>query len=209
VNIIPSLMPMAVDITALKPLNGNPRRGDVDAVARSLQQFGQRKPIVARRFKNPKAGQPTGEVIAGNHTLQAAIQLGWDEIAVAWTDDDAATAKAFALADNRTHDIGSYDDRALAEMLSELQGLDELLQATAYNEGEMADLLALLDPQEEDGQTPSGMGQPVIGYSIIFDDETQQKAWYSLMRWLREKYPDSPTNGERLALHSKEVTGES
>lgn len=53
-------------VDRLTPLPGNPRHGDVDAVARSYATFGQRKPIVARR-----EGEG-GIVIAGNHQLAAA-----------------------------------------------------------------------------------------------------------------------------------------
>lgn len=102
-----SLAGLAVPIDRLKPLEGNPRRGDVAAVARSLRRFGQRKPVVAR---------PDGTVIAGNHLLAAAQELGWTELAVSWADDDDATAKAFALADNRTAELGSFDLGDLAAM---------------------------------------------------------------------------------------------
>lgn len=99
--IVPALESLQVPIDDVHQLPGNPRRGDVDAVAASLQRFGQRKPIVARA---------DGTITAGNHTWQAAKQLGWDSIAVVRIDDDDATASAFALADNRTAELGSYDD---------------------------------------------------------------------------------------------------
>ncbi len=74
------LEPLATPIADLRELPGNPRVGDVGAVARSLDQFGQRKPIVALR---------DGTIIAGNHTWKAANQLGWEKIAVVYVDDDA------------------------------------------------------------------------------------------------------------------------
>lgn len=45
-TIADDLVSLAVDIDTVRQLPGNPRRGDVDAVAASLQRFGQRKPIV-------------------------------------------------------------------------------------------------------------------------------------------------------------------
>ena len=65
--IAPDLQSLAQPIDTLHLLDGNPRRGNVDAVARSYERFGQRKPIVARR---------DGTVIAGNHQLLAARSLG-------------------------------------------------------------------------------------------------------------------------------------
>lgn len=128
-----SLRDLAVPVDQLRPLPGNPRRGDVDAVARSLAEFGQRKPVVARR---------DGTVVAGNHTLRAVLQLGWPEIAVVWVDDDEARAKAYALADNRTSELGTFDDEDLAAMVAEVHAVDPKLLLAASFDGE--DLEALL-----------------------------------------------------------------
>ena len=125
------LIPLLADIDTLHELPGNPRQGNVEAVALSYERFGQRKPIVARR---------DGTVIAGNHQLKAAKQLGWSKIAVVWVDDDDETASAFALADNRTADLGSYDEDLLAELLSRVEDLD-LLAATGYTQEDIDKLL--------------------------------------------------------------------
>jgi len=124
----------------LQLLPGNPRRGNVEAVARSLEAFGQRKPVVARRGDRV--------VIAGNHTLQAARVLGWAEIAVVWVDDDEVTSKAFALADNRTAELGDYDEGLLAELIGEVGSVDaELLVASGWSEDAVAELVARLEPE--------------------------------------------------------------
>jgi len=128
------LLPLVRPVADLRTLEGNPRRGDVQAVKRSLQRFGQRKPIVAR---------DDGTVIAGNHTLLAARELGWAEIAVVGTDDDEATAKAYALADNRTSALGSFDMGDLAAMAVEVHAVDpELLLAASFTEDDLNALLA-------------------------------------------------------------------
>lgn len=131
-GIVAGLMPLAVPIGRLHELEGNPRRGDVPAVARSLAEFEQRKPIVARL---------DGTVIAGNHTLKAARELGWGEVAVVFVDDDDARAKAYALADNRTAELGGYDDEALLALIAEVQEGDAaLMAATGWSD---TDVLAL------------------------------------------------------------------
>lgn len=138
--ILDGLKPLAVPIDELELLPGNPRKGDVDAVAASLDRFGQRKPIVARKDDRT--------VIAGNHTLQAARKLGWSEIAVVWVDDDDAHAKAFALADNRTAELGSYDEEALLALIEQVHAADaELLEMTGWAEQDMHDLIDLLRPE--------------------------------------------------------------
>lgn len=140
--IVKQLQGLAHPLKKLKLLPGNPRKGDVEAVKRSYERFGQRKPIVAR---------PDGTVIAGNHQFLAAKALGWDEMAVVFVDDDEQTAKAFALADNRTSDLGTYDSEALAELLADVAVDPELLMATGYTQ---ADLDALIGEIEELDPTP-------------------------------------------------------
>lgn len=131
IQIAPDLEGLAVPIGDLKPLPGNPRRGDVDAVMRSYEKFGQRKPIVARR---------DGTIIAGNHQLEAAKRLGWEKIAVVRVDDDDQTAKAYALADNRVGELGGYDDDALLALLEDLGDSGDLLLATGFDENSLDDL---------------------------------------------------------------------
>ena len=140
-NIHHSLQSLAIDIDKLSFLEGNPRQGDVEAVAKSYKQFGQRKPIVATTDH---------VVIAGNHQLAAARQLGWDRIAVVITDDDELTAKAFALADNRTAELGSYDDDLLADLLSEVSSVPELMDSTGFSEDDLFDLIGFDDEPEEE-----------------------------------------------------------
>ena len=72
----------AVALEQLAPLPGNPRRGNVAAVARSYERFGQRRPIVARHLPDGSA-----QVTAGCTQLEAARRLGWPTILVAWHED--------------------------------------------------------------------------------------------------------------------------
>lgn len=112
---------MAVPVSELRPYQGNPRRGDIEAIKESLETNGQYRPVVANRR--------TGEVLAGNHTLQAAKALGWPEIAVTWVDVDEEQAARIVLVDNRTNDLAGYDEAALADLL-----VDELPSFTDQDE---------------------------------------------------------------------------
>lgn len=106
----------SVRITDLVSDPNNARKHDeknLEAIKGSLTQFGQRKPIVVQG----------NVVIAGNGTLEAAKRLGWDEIDIVqvpedWTKDQA---KAFALADNRTAELASWDEMVLAAQVIELK----------------------------------------------------------------------------------------
>ena len=131
------LQELAVQIDRLNPLGGNPRRGDIAAVAKSLKRFGQRKPVVATL---------DGTIIAGNHTHAAALSLGWDKIAVVYVDDDDTEAKAFALADNRTSDLGTYDNEALVNMMQTVAAADlELLEQASYTSEDLSDLMDFMN----------------------------------------------------------------
>jgi hypothetical protein len=107
------------EISYLRPDPNNARKHDaknIDAIAKSLARFGQRKPIVIRG---------DGTIVAGNGTVEAAKQLGWTEIACArvpwkWTADEV---KAYALADNRTAELAEWDSGILAEQLLELDAV--------------------------------------------------------------------------------------
>lgn len=133
-NIHPSLQGMAWPIHELDFLEGNPRKGNVDAIAASYMEFGQVKPIVAKKNKDG-----SGTVIAGNHQLMAAIKLGWDKIAVVFLDSDDKQAIAFALADNRTMELGYTDDDLLHKMLTEVSAdFGELWDGLGWDEFEMA-----------------------------------------------------------------------
>jgi site-specific DNA-methyltransferase (adenine-specific) len=132
-HIAPQLRALVVPIDSVELHPRNPRLGDVAAVAASLARFRQVKPIVVQRS--------TGYVIAGNHVLRAALSLGWTEIAANVEDLDDAEAIALMLADNRTADLGGYDDTLLAAILAEQQAEDNLA-ATGYDADAVAALLA-------------------------------------------------------------------
>jgi hypothetical protein len=152
--IVPSLLPLATPLEQLRTMKGNARKGDVEAVSRSLARFGQRKPVVAN--------SNTGEVIAGNHTLMAAQRLGWDTIAVVWVEDDPVTAKAFALADNRTAELGGYDNELLAAMIEEVLEADAgLLGDASYTEADLAALLADTAPPVPGEPAPDSKPAPI------------------------------------------------
>lgn len=105
---------VALDALTLDPNNARKHSDrNLDAIASSLEEFGQRKPIVVSQDM---------VVVAGNGTVVAARRLGWQSIAVAvlpWTDP--VKCMAYALADNRTAELAEWDGEVLAGQLVELQ----------------------------------------------------------------------------------------
>lgn len=106
-----------ISVKELHLYHKNPRIGDVDSIAESLRVNGQYRAIVVNR------GTHTGramEVLAGNHTLKAARNLGWEKITAHILDVDEDIATRIVLADNRTADLGDYDQEQLLELLESI-----------------------------------------------------------------------------------------
>jgi hypothetical protein len=135
-GIHPSLKSLAVDIDTLDYLEGNPRIGNVEAIMASYTEFGQVKPIVAKKNEDG-----TATVIAGNHQLEAAVNLGWEQIAVIFLEADDKKAIAFALADNRTMELGYTEPELLTDMLLEIsEYYPDLLDGLGWDEFELASM---------------------------------------------------------------------
>lgn len=152
-NIAEPLAKLTVPVGELQHYRRNPRRGDVDAIADSLQAHGQYRPVVVNRRTN--------EVLAGNHTLQAARQLGWDEIAATYVDVDDDEAARIVLVDNRSNDIAGYDDSELLALLEDLPTLD----GTGYDEDALADLVAAVaEPGDIQGDPDAAPPTPDVAH---------------------------------------------
>jgi len=106
-----------LQIKDLTPDPANARQHDeknLKAIQGSLNQFGQRKPIVITG---------AGVIVAGNGTVEAAKRLGWTKIDAVRVPGDwtAEQTKAFALADNRTAELAAWNTEALTAQLQELE----------------------------------------------------------------------------------------
>lgn len=117
---------------------------NVESIKSSLRRFGQQKPIIV---------DASNVVRAGNGTLEAARQLGWEEIDVCITTLQGSEATAYAIADNRTAELAEWDNDVLAATLEGLVVDDsDLLDACGYDEDELAGLFSEI---EGDGESES------------------------------------------------------
>lgn len=123
-------------ISQLSHYPGNARRGDVEAIKESLIENGQYKPILVQRS--------TGFVLVGNHTMDAAEDLGWQKIAVLYLDVDDDHARRIVLADNATSDKAGYDEQLLVDLLKDVEDFS----GTGFTVDEFADLLKNTAPVE-------------------------------------------------------------
>lgn len=130
-HIAEQLRPLAVamDRVHLDPKNAREHSAaNLTAIAASLREFGQVKPIVANRQNS--------QIEAGNGTYLAAQTLGWSTIAVVWVDHDPQKQRGFSLADNRTAELANWNQQVLDELLAEVR--DE--NADLYSELLLSDL---------------------------------------------------------------------
>jgi len=126
----------SVPIDDLVPDSHNARRGDVAAIAESLDEFGQHRPVVAQRGTN--------KIIAGNHLVRAARALGWDTVSVYWVDDSDDKALRRSLADNAAGDRAQWDDVQLAELLAQTGAVP------GFSQDDVTKLLDKLSPPADE-----------------------------------------------------------
>ncbi len=156
-QILESLRPLAVPIADLHPDPANARSHDernLGAIQASLAKFGQRKPIVVQR---------SGMIVrAGNGTLAAARALGWTEIAAVVVDEGDVEATAYAIADNRTAELASWDEDVLGRLLGELQQTPDFDHLVAgFSDGEIARLLGSVAGASDPDAVPEPPDEPV------------------------------------------------
>jgi ParB-like chromosome segregation protein Spo0J len=165
-----------VELDKLKPHPKNPRQGDVGAIHGSIEANGFYGSVIAQKS--------TGHIIAGNHRYLAAKHANAEAIPVTWVDVSDEEAVRILLADNRTNDLASYNDDALAELLQDLMEQTGSLDGTGFDGDALDDLLALLNPPTLDELTTSvGENQdddfwPTIKFKA--PPETEARFWSAL-----------------------------
>src|SRR3954467_14806889 len=102
-------------VELITPYENNPRANDagVDAVAKSIREFGFRQPIVV---------DEAGVIIVGHTRYKAAIKLGMTTVPVhVATGLTAEQIQAYRIADNQTATLSDWDDDKLALEILALQ----------------------------------------------------------------------------------------
>ena len=137
-----------VGINEIKVHPMNPREGDIGSIIESLNKMGQYRPIVVNKT--------TRHIVSGNHTYQAAVQLGWEKIAVHWIDVDEIEEIKILIVDNRTSDLATYDPQELNKLLTTTN-----LTGTGFSPEEVAEILA--GGKSKPGHIPVGRSTIRVG----------------------------------------------
>lgn len=139
-------------VDKVREYEGNPRDNEaaVEPVARSIQEFGFRVPVIV---------DGDGVLIAGHTRLRAARHLGLTEVPVIQAADlTPAQVKAYRLADNKTAELATWDYDLLPIELSQLQAMDYDLELIGFSED---DLAGEADPGVREGNTdPDEVPEP-------------------------------------------------
>lgn len=136
-------------IAKLRPDPRNLRTHDernVEAIKASLKKWGWRGVIVARKKDRV--------VIAGNARLQAAKELGMKQAPVLFVTDTEADGRRYAISDNRTAELATWDAEKLAEQIA---GMGDDVEFSGFADDEieaMAQHEAGDDDDDSDEQEP-------------------------------------------------------
>jgi DNA modification methylase len=197
-----SLLSLVMPIDELHLDPANARTGhDIEKIAASLAQYGQRKPLVVNRQQNMK-------IEAGNGTWQAAKKLGWTYIAAVIVDDDPTTAAAFGIADNRTAELSKWDPDALEDILETTGDLFTGFEAASIGDvadagqekgeepDENGDEIELADQLQAKWQTAPGQLWILGEHRVLCGDSTQSEDVDQLMqgKTARMCFTDPPWN---------------
>jgi len=130
--------PLASLSTEVAKLREDPNNARVHAeknlqtIMESLKRFGQTKPIVL--------ASDGKTIIAGNGTFKAAVKLGWKTVAAMKSNLSAGDATAYAIADNRTGELSSWDPKVLSDQLKTME--TSVQESIGYNLKQIERLVA-------------------------------------------------------------------
>lgn len=149
-------MPLAELLAARWPRN--PKRHDLPTLSKSLARFGYVNPILLN--------EASGELLAGHGRIDALAERKargepppdgvrvldgeWLTPVVRGVSLPSEEAEAYAIADNRTVELGGWDDEALAEVLRGLADAPGGLDGVGFGEADLEALLASIAAAQPD-----------------------------------------------------------
>ncbi len=155
------------------PYDNNPRQNDdaVDAVARSIQEFGFRQPLVT---------DENNVIICGHTRYKAAKQLGLETVPVhIATDLTAEQVRAYRLADNASSEKSSWDYDLLPIELSELESANFDLALTGFDAAAIERMLRPAEASDVTGEDPGeDRYQEQYGVIVVCESEAEQQLVY-------------------------------
>lgn len=162
---------VSIDLLKHHPRNAN--QGNVEAIKRSL--------VVNGWYGSVIVNQRTNHILAGNHRVMAARELGWDTVPVQYVNVDDKQELRILMADNRTTRLGQDDETKIADILAELALTDDGLDGTGYSS---ADLDALIGELAND-ETSLGASVNEKREAYLNNDVRQIVLYYAVAQYER------------------------
>jgi DNA modification methylase len=147
-------------LSDITPYHTNPRINDpaIDAVAKSLEEFGFRQPIVI---------DTDGVIVVGHTRYKAAQKLAWEFVPVhVATDLTPDQARAYRIADNQTNTLSEWDYALLGSELVALQEVEFDVGLLGFSTDDLAQIMnpdgqqGLCDPDEVPAPPDEATTQP-------------------------------------------------
>ena len=176
----------------------NPKDHDLGTLHQSISRFGFVSPIII--------DERTGKLVAGHGRLDvlqqkkvagekppARIKEVGDEWyvpvirGISFNSDEEA--EAYAIADNRTTELGGWDEVQLAEVLSDLAAADAL-EGVGWDRDDVDQMLKLIgDKTIEGGEGENSLTEemPFIVFSIEMTPETWEQVEEDLVSFCEER----------------------
>jgi len=159
---------------------------DLTATGGSLKRFRQQTPIVVDK---------NGIIRKGNGTWLAAKAAGWKKIAVTVTELEGSEATAYAIADNRTAELSSWDYEALGLQVGALQQENFDIDVLGFDPDDLLNILGASDfggnveaGDIEDFKNRKGSFSPTMHFTQV-----QKEILKQAIGWWRENNEDAPT----------------
>lgn len=155
---------------------------NIDVIAASLRTFGQQKNVVVL---------PDGQLVAGSGTLAAAAKLAammpdpddpkfdpnrWQWLTVSVFNGTMDEARKFALVDNRSAELATWDADELAEQLGGFDPDD--IPDLGWAPEELDDILASITGPELDADETDEDGGPLFAGKVNQTGLTELKERY-------------------------------
>lgn len=167
-------------LSDIRPYDKNPRKNDqaVEAVVKSIQEFGFRQPIVV---------DCEGVIVVGHTRWKAAQQLKLESVPVHVAKDlTPEQAQAYRIADNQTASIAQWDKDLLKVELMDLQGLEFDLDLLGFSPDDLTKYLGesvedgLVDPDDVPEPPDEATTQPgdlwILGdHRLLCGDSSKEK----------------------------------
>jgi site-specific DNA-methyltransferase (adenine-specific) len=169
---------LPIDKLKFDPTNARKHSNiNLSAIAESLKQFGQRKPIVITC---------ENVIVAGNGTVEAARLLGLTDVDVVRVPKDwsADQVKAFALADNRTAELAEWNPEVLSAQLLELDQAGFDIEALGFELQEPEESQLIVEdevPEVSTARVATGDLWKLGQHLLLCGDSLDRKSYQNLL----------------------------